>query len=187
MLIFRAISRDPAGLKAYNFPLTIPVAINPGIPEPSADIAIAILPYQISLRSNHGRIPVNPYLDIAQIELGDTQCPATSSRQFIRLGFQGAISANPEVIVGEQPFDLGNVIGKLCLTPVQFQPFDLFVRIFMVGENGMCRAREPAKQYKDKGQSADRGKQPTMLRVSAHKRIGCYSASERRVKIETPE
>jgi hypothetical protein len=26
-----------------------------------------------------------------------------------------------------------------------------------------------------------------MLRVSAHKRIGCYSASERRVKIETPE
>jgi hypothetical protein len=37
----------------------------------------------------------------------------------------------------------------------------------------MSPAGKPANQYKQKGQSADRRKQPPMLGVSAHKRIGC--------------
>jgi hypothetical protein len=37
-----------------------------------------------------------------------------------------------------------------------------------VGKTGMGLIAGPTQQYKDKGQSADRGKQPTMLGMSAH-------------------
>jgi hypothetical protein len=63
--IFLRIARNPAGLKAHDSPLTVPIAINPCIPESSADIAIAILPHHIGLRCDDGSVPVNPYLDIA--------------------------------------------------------------------------------------------------------------------------
>ncbi len=56
-------ARNPAGLKTHDSPLTVPIAINPRIPEPSADIAIAILPHHIGLRRDHGGVPVNPYLN----------------------------------------------------------------------------------------------------------------------------
>src|ERR1700722_17848582 len=65
LLIFLTIARNPAGLKAHDSPLTVPIAINPRIPEPSADIPVAIPPHHVSFRGDHGGIPVNPYLDIA--------------------------------------------------------------------------------------------------------------------------
>ena len=99
--------------------------------------------------------------------------PLRRRRELIRLGFQGAVGADAEVVIGQQPIDHGNIVGKLCLTPVQFEPFDLFVGIIVVGKNRQRPARKPTGKYKNKEQSADRGKQPTMLGVSAHKRIGC--------------
>jgi hypothetical protein len=98
--------------------------------------------------------------------------PTPAPAEFIRLGLQRAVGANPEIIIRQQPFDHGNIIGKLRLTPVQFQPFNLFMSIIPMGKTGVRLTRKPARQYKDKGQSAHRG-QPTMLGMSAHKRIGC--------------
>jgi hypothetical protein len=43
---------------------------------------------------------------------------------------------------------------------------------------------KPKSHHKKEGQSADRGKQPPMLGMSAHKRIGCYSASEGESKLK---
>jgi hypothetical protein len=42
-----------------------------------------------------------------------------------------------------------------------------------MGETGVGPDCEPGKKYKDERQSGDRGKQPTMLGMSAHKRTGC--------------
>jgi hypothetical protein len=53
-----------------------------------------------------------------------------------------------------------------------------------VGKNGMSLGGKDGNQYKNEGQSADRGKQPPMLGMSAHKRIGCYSASEGESKLK---
>ena len=99
--------------------------------------------------------------------------PAAAAGEFVRLGFQSAVGADAEIVIGQQPIDHGDVIGELGLTPIQFQSFDLFVGTVVVRKNGVGLTRKPARQYKDKGQSADRGKQPTMLGLSAHKRIGC--------------
>jgi hypothetical protein len=164
---------NTAGLKAHDPPVAIPVAINPGIPKTPTDIPIPILAHQVSLRRNHRRIPVNPYLDIAKVQLGDVERPTPSAAEFIRLGFQRPIGTDAKVIIGQQPIDHGDVIGKLGLTPIQLQPFNLFMSIIPVRKPGVRLTRKPAGQYEDKGQSADRGKQPTMLGMSVHKRIGC--------------
>jgi hypothetical protein len=99
--------------------------------------------------------------------------PTPPAGELIRLGFQRSIGADAKVIIGQQPFDHGDVVGNLGLTPIQLQPFDLFMSIIPVGKTSMRLTCKPARQYENKGQSADRGKQPTMLEMSAHKRIGC--------------
>ena len=102
-----------------------------------------------------------------------TVSPLRRLAEFIRFAFQGAVGTDAEIIIGKQAIDYGNIVGKLGLTPVQFQPFDLFVGTIVVRKNSVRLTRISAGQYKDEGQSADRGKQPTMLGMSAHKRIGC--------------
>src|SRR5271156_3247007 len=99
--------------------------------------------------------------------------PTPPAAELIRLGFQCPIGADAKVVIGQQPFDHGDVIGNLGLTPIELQPFNRFMSIILVGETSMRLTSKPARQYEHKGQSADRGTQPTMLEMSAHKRIGC--------------
>ena len=65
------------------------------------------------------------------------QRSAAAAGEFIRLGFQGAVGADPKIVIRQQPIDRGDVVGELGLPPVQLQPFNLFVGIFMVGKNRM--------------------------------------------------
>src|ERR1700733_1491939 len=88
MLGFLVAARNPAGLKAHNPPLTSPVAINPGIPKPPANIPVTILAHQVSLGRHYSRIPVNPYLNVAEVQLANVQRPTPAAAEFIRLGFQ---------------------------------------------------------------------------------------------------
>jgi hypothetical protein len=99
--------------------------------------------------------------------------PSPPAGEFIRLGFQRPIGTDAKIIIGQQPIDHGDVISELGLTPIQLQSLNLFMSIIPVGKPGVRLTRKPARQYEDKGQSADRGKQPTMLGMSAHNRTGC--------------
>jgi hypothetical protein len=96
-----------------------------------------------------------------------------SAAEFIRLGFQRSIGADAKIVIGQQPFDHGDVIGNLGLAPIQLQPFNLFMSVIPVGKTSVRLTCKSARQYEYKGQSADRGKQPTMLGMSVHKRLGC--------------
>jgi len=49
VLSFLVATRNPAGLKAHNSPLTIPVTVNPGIPESPTNIPVPILAHQVCL------------------------------------------------------------------------------------------------------------------------------------------
>ena len=103
----------------------------------------------------------------------DVQRSATPPAEFIRLGFEDAIGADTQIVIRQQAIDLRHVIGELGLPLVQFQPFNFLVGIFVMGKKGMRLGCTRGQQYKDEEQSADRGKQPTMLGMSAHNRTGC--------------
>ncbi len=96
--------------------------------------------------------------------------PVRRPAEFIRLGLQGTVGADAQIVIGQQAVNLRHVIRELGLTPVHLQPFYLFMGRITMRKDSMrlnCRA---AGQYEDEEQSADRGKQPTMLGMSAHKR-----------------
>src|ERR1700733_13110879 len=58
MLIVRlVVMGDAAGFKAHDSPLAHAIAIDPGVAEPSANIAIAIFSHQFGLRRNYGSVP----------------------------------------------------------------------------------------------------------------------------------
>ena len=66
---------DAAGFKTYDSPLAAAIAIDAGVAKPPAYVAVAIFPYHVGLGRNYSRVPINPYLNVAQIELGDVQLP----------------------------------------------------------------------------------------------------------------
>jgi len=77
--------------------------------------------------------------------------PTPPAAEFIRLGFQRPIGADAKIIIGQQPFDHGDVIGNLGLTPIQLQPFNLFMSIIPVGKTGVGLTCKSASQYEAQG------------------------------------
>ena len=55
---------DAAGFETYDSPLTIAVAVDPGVTIPPADVTIAVFADQVRLGCDHRGIAVNPNFDV---------------------------------------------------------------------------------------------------------------------------
>jgi hypothetical protein len=95
-----------------------------------------------------------------------------AAAEFICLGFQRAVGADSKIVIGQESIDYGNIVSELRLAPIQLQALNLFMGIIAMGKTSVRLTRKAARQDQDKGQSPHR-RQPTMLGMSAHKRIGC--------------
>src|ERR1700761_1084008 len=95
-----------------------------------------------------------------------------AAAEFICLGLQRAVGTDPQIVLGQESIYYGNIVRELRLPPIQLQSLNLFMGIIAMGKTSMSLTRKPARQDEDKGQSAHH-RQPTMLGMSAHKRIGC--------------
>ena len=88
--------------------------------------------------------------------------PLRRRGEFIRLGFQSAVGADAEIIIGQQAIDHGDVVGDLGLAPVQFESFDFFVGRIVMGKNGVRPRRKRRKQQK-----AKKGRRPRETAIDA--------------------
>ncbi len=125
-LVFATICHA-AGFEADDPPLAIAPVVDAGIAVVAADIGSAVGAGEFGTAGHNGSVAVDPHFQIAEVQARNMDGAGSAHREEIGLGFEGAISSDAEVVVGQQVLHHRHVGVEQGAAPVLLKVLNLLV------------------------------------------------------------